>query len=98
MNFISKLDVPSAAVTRSARKAPVKRETAEVCRERAAVDLLASVSMLNANQRMRLEHSAATWTARAHMLQRVEDGFARKEAEVAAAIAGDSRETAPARL
>jgi len=99
MNFLSKLDVPSIAVPRSPRKTSAKRETAEICRERAAVDLLASVSMLNANQRMRLEHSAASWTARAQMLQRVEDGFARKEAEVAAAaVAGDPRETVPARL
>ena len=53
MNFLSKLDVPSIAVPRSPRKTSAKRETAEICRERAAVDLLASVSMLNANQRMR---------------------------------------------
>jgi hypothetical protein len=58
------------------RQAPAKRDTAEICRERAAADLLASVATMTAHQRQRMELSAATWTARAAMLQRVEDGTA----------------------
>ena len=34
--------------------------------------------MINANQRIRLETSAASWTARADVLQRVEESFARR--------------------
>jgi hypothetical protein len=61
-----------------------KRESASVCRERSAHDLLASVSMLNANQRARMETSAAMWAERATILQQVEDGIARRTAETAA--------------
>jgi hypothetical protein len=60
-----------------------KRETAEGCRERAAADRLASAAMINANQRIQLEASAATWTRRALMLQRVEDGISVKDVRAA---------------
>lgn len=60
-----------------------RRDTAEACRERAAADLLESVSMITANQRQRLESSAASWTVRADMLERIEDSFARRAAEIA---------------
>jgi hypothetical protein len=56
----------------------VKRETAESCRERASADLLASAAMITANQRSQLQTSAASWSVRANMLQRVEEGIARK--------------------
>ena len=52
-----------------------RRETAEECRERAAADLLSSVSMLIANERRRMETSAASWTARAELLDRAEANF-----------------------
>ena len=55
-------------------KAP--QDTAVGCRSRAEVDLLASVTMAIANERIRLETSAASWTARANLLQRLEDGSA----------------------
>ena len=60
----------------SSKQPVAKRDTAAICRERAAADLLASVAMMTAHQRQRMELSAATWTARAAMLQRVEDGSA----------------------
>jgi hypothetical protein len=56
----------------------IKRDTAESCHERAAADLLASAAMINANQRIRLEASARTWTMRALMLQRARDGISPK--------------------
>jgi hypothetical protein len=40
--------------------------------------------MLNANQRARMETSAAMWAERATILQQVEDGIARRTAETAA--------------
>lgn len=67
------------------------RDNAEACRGRAAANLLESVSMLNANQRIRLETSAASWTARADMLQRVEDGVERR-AQAALAEPGTDAE------
>ena len=60
-----------------------KRENSALCRERAAADLLASAAMINANQRLRLETSAASWTARADTLQWVEESHARRTAEAA---------------
>jgi hypothetical protein len=73
----------------------LKRETSARCRERAAADLLESAAMINANQRIRLETSAASWTVRANMLQRVEDSFARK---VAKAASGDQPRPEPTKL
>lgn len=89
-----------SATARSARPDHAKRETSELCRERAADDLLQSVAMITANQRARLEASAASWTVRANMLQRVEDGIARKSALVAAAKSpiGDEASDEPTRL
>ena len=39
------------------------------CRERAANDLLEAATMDSANGRSRLEHSAATWSQRADLLE-----------------------------
>ena len=55
------------------RRAP--QDTAAGCRSRAEADLLASAAMVLANQRLRFETSAANWTARADLLQCVEDAF-----------------------
>jgi hypothetical protein len=104
MDFNSRLDVPAPA-RHQAESTRSKRESSAVCRERAANDLLASVSMLNANQRLRMETSAAMWAERAETLQRVEDGLARRTAETAAkslaarnALRGDEDNAEPARL
>ena len=59
-------------------RAGTPRDSAEACRERAASNLLEAVTMMTANQRTRLETSAASWTARADMLQRVEDSLERR--------------------
>lgn len=100
MNMLSRLDSPAAATLRSTSGGPGKRETSTSCRERAEADLLASVSMLNANQRTRMETSAQMWIERADMLQRVEDALARKTAETAARrrAVGDDPIAEPARL
>jgi hypothetical protein len=100
MNLNSRLDVPTAANRRSVAGIHAKRETAAVCRERAAIDLLASVSMLNVNQRLRLETSAAVWAERADLLQRVEDGLAERTAATAAkrVVTGDKPVAKPASL
>jgi hypothetical protein len=57
---------------------PDRRETAEGCRDRAEADLLESVTMSTANGRRVLESSAASWTARAEMLQRIETGIEKR--------------------
>jgi hypothetical protein len=75
MNLIDRLDSPIAA--RPVRDSS-KHETAAVCRDRAAADLLAAAAMINANQRLRMESSAASWAARALFLERIEEGAARK--------------------
>jgi len=84
MKFLPSLDNDLTASLRSSQKGPGKRETSELCRERAADDLLASVAMINAHQRARMETSAAMWTERAEMLQRVEDSLARRASGIAA--------------
>jgi hypothetical protein len=100
MHLNSRLDVPVAANRRSVVGTHAKRETAAVCRERSANDLLASVAMLNANQRLRMETSAAMWAERADILQRIEDGLARRTAATAAkrAVIGDEPAAEPMRL
>ena len=51
------------------------RDTADGCRDRAAADLLQSETMNTANGRKVLETSAASWTQRAELLQRIETGI-----------------------
>ena len=53
-------------------KAPRHRDTSGTCRERATADLLKSVVMITANERLSLERSAASWERRAELLDRVE--------------------------
>jgi hypothetical protein len=86
------IDLPAA----SAGAGGAKRDTSELCRQRAAADLLQSATMINANQRIRLETSSTTWALRADMLQRVEDNFAKRLAEAAAA--GHDASAEPTRL
>lgn len=99
MNLNNRLDIPTTAALRSNGALGARRETAELCRERAEADLLASVAMLNAHQRERMETSAATWAERAEMLQRVEDSIARRTADGAVFPIGDDLDAAtPIRL
>jgi hypothetical protein len=49
-----------------------RRDTAEGCCDRAAADLLEAVSMTTAHSRQMLERSAASWSARAELLLRIE--------------------------
>lgn len=67
---------------RSARRAT--GDTPEWCRERAALDLVAAGEMDTANGRLRFEHSAVSWTARADLLQRLKDSFEAKRIAAAA--------------
>jgi hypothetical protein len=57
------------------------RESAAGCRERASADLLRALEMATVNGRQVFEKSAASWTKRADMLQRIETGI---EARLAA--------------
>jgi hypothetical protein len=51
------------------------RDTAEGCRERATADMVSALAMSTANGRQVFEKSAASWTKRADMLQRIETGI-----------------------
>ena len=62
---------------RESRKTAAKRDTSQMRRERASADLLKSVTMLTANERLILERSATSWSLRADLLERVE-GSARE--------------------
>jgi hypothetical protein len=70
------IGVPARPTART-KKAP--QDTAIGSRIRAEADLLASVTMPTANQRDRLEASAAAWNARAQLLQFVEQRFAARQ-------------------
>lgn len=52
-----------------------QRDTAAGCRDRAAADLLEAATLATVNERRRMESSAASWTARAELLSRLEDSF-----------------------
>lgn len=49
-----------------------RRDTAEGCRDRATADLLHAVTLASDTDRKALEENAATWTARAVLLQELE--------------------------
>lgn len=51
------------------------RDTAAGCRDRASADLVEAITMNTANGRQVLEKSAASWTKRAELLQRIESGI-----------------------
>jgi hypothetical protein len=53
----------------ASRKVRATRDTFQACRDRASADLLKSVTMLTANERVTLERSAASWSLRADMLE-----------------------------
>lgn len=51
------------------------RDTAEGCRERATADLTRALATSTVNGRQVFEKSAASWTKRADLLQRIETGI-----------------------
>jgi hypothetical protein len=55
-----------------------RKDTSETCRERASADLLKSVTMFTANERLILERSAASWNSRARLLEGLEQTTAEK--------------------
>lgn len=56
------------------------QDTAAGCRELAAADLSRAALMDTANGRRRLETSASSWNSRADLIQRLDDGFAARQA------------------
>lgn len=80
-----------------ARTLKQPQDTVAGCRGRAEADLLASVVLLTANERIRLETSAASWSARADMLQRLDDNQAARKAKAARDASGET-EASPIRL
>ncbi|MFL6760816.1 hypothetical protein [Sphingomonas sp.] len=64
---------PIPLEARASAKTPKHKDTAGTCRERATADLLKSVTMITANERLTLERSAASWQVRANLLDRLED-------------------------
>lgn len=77
--------VPRSSITVAQPVRRMPEDTAIGCRARAAADLLESVSMTTANQRLRMESSAANWTLRADLLHRLEQssGLRKEKAEAA---------------
>ena len=57
-----------------------KSDSAAGCRAHAAHDLSLAAGEVNAQMRDRLERSAAAWSARASLLQRLEEGRIRARA------------------
>jgi hypothetical protein len=64
---------PIPLEARASAKRPKYKDTAGTCRERATADLVKSVTMITANERLTLERSAASWHVRANLLDRLED-------------------------
>ena len=64
---------PIPLEARASAKKPKHKDTAGTCRDRATADLLKSVTMITANERLTLERSAASWQVRATLLDQLED-------------------------
>lgn len=69
--------VDSAATARTFK---LPQNTVQGCRDRAAADLLEAVTIITANQRLRLERSAQSWTIRADLLDRLDKSFEKRSA------------------
>jgi hypothetical protein len=69
-----------------ARKIKAPHDTVVGCRSRAESDLLASVAMVTANERMRMEHSSASWAVRADLLERLNAGSLERRAREAVGL------------
>lgn len=74
--------VPAGPLARGAKRV---EDTITGCRNRAEADLLAAVTVATANERIRFETSAASWVARADMLQRLDDNHEARKAKLARA-------------
>ncbi|MEO5773545.1 MAG: hypothetical protein ABIQ32_05440 [Sphingomicrobium sp.] len=88
--WLSDGGTPNPAPTPVARNKPESvlrtkdvRDTAAGCRDRATADLLQALTMATGNGRKVLETSAASWTARGDMLQRIELGIEARLAKAA---------------
>lgn len=75
------------------RKGPKQpHDTIEGCRESARLDSERAATMTGANARSKYEYSAASWTARADVLQQIDDSHrARLVREAAAASSAAAR-------
>ena len=77
-------EAPPPQLTRARSFNKMATDTPDGCRTRATADLASAVLMDTENGRRRLEHSAATWYARADLIQRLDDSFAARQAAAAA--------------
>ena len=68
----------SADSASRARTFKLPQDTVQGCRDRAAADLLEAVTIITANQRLRLERSAQSWTVRADLLDRLDKSFEKR--------------------
>jgi hypothetical protein len=91
-NSISDRTDPDSEGPASLARGKDARETALGCRENAAADMLRAGGMDTVNGRQVFETSAASWTKRADMLQRIETGI---EARQNAAAPASTDEDAP---
>jgi hypothetical protein len=91
-NSISDRTDPDSEGPASLARGKDARETALGCRENAAADMLRAGGMDTVNGRQVFETSAASWTKRAEMLQRIETGI---EARQNAAAPASTDEDAP---
>lgn len=83
---------PSTTVKTPASFLPLNREqrdTAAGCRDRASADLLEAATMATVNARARMESSAANWTLRAELLDRLEASFEARKAAAAKSAGGE---------
>ena len=54
------------------------RDTVDGCRANARFDIAQAANMTSGNARLKYEHSAASWTERADLLQRIDDIHSRR--------------------
>lgn len=76
---------PRAAPRQAVRSGKRTEDTGAGCRANAAADLARAGAPGGDFMRMRLEQSAAVWSERAELLERLERNFARRKAGAAAA-------------
>ena len=66
------------------RRAKAPQDTAGGCRDRATADLALAATMDTDNRRLRFEQSAAAWSQRAQMIQRLDESFEARRTAAAA--------------
>ena len=71
------------------RRAKALHDTAGGCRDRALADLASAASTGTQNVRLRFERSAAAWTQRADMIQRLDESFEARRTAASAIWAED---------